>query len=138
VLSRIYHAVQFIGWVAPDKVTALINTSTIVLMPSRQDSLPLVALEAALLARPIVATRVGGLPEVVLHRETGLLVEKEDIIGLADAVNWLLAHPAAAISMGQAARGRVETEFGWERHVAAYDGLYRNLADKTIDRGGLS
>ena len=118
------HAVDFIGWVAPDKVPALINASTIVLMPSRQDSLPLVALEAALMARPIVATCVGGLPEVVVHNETGLLVAKESIGALATAVNWLVAHPEVAISMGHAARTRAQRIFGWEQHVAAYGALY--------------
>jgi glycogen(starch) synthase len=126
----IAHAVDFIGWVAPKAVPSLINASTIVLMPSRQDSLPLVALEAALMARPIVATNVGGLPEVVAHQETGLLVEKEDIRGLADAVTYLLTHPEAAVSMGQAARRRAQIIFAWERHVEAYDSLYRTLIGK--------
>jgi len=96
----IAHAVDFVGWVAPKAVPSLINVLTIVLIPSRQDSLPLVALEAALMARPIVATNVGGLPEVVVHQESGLLVEKEDIRGLADAVTGLLTHPEAAVSIG--------------------------------------
>ena len=133
VVYGIDPAVDFLGWVAPDKVPSLINASTIVLMPSRQDSMPLVALEAALMARPIVATRVGGLPEVVVHEKTGLLVEKENIGGLAEAVNWLLAHREAAVSMGQAARRRAQTIFGWEQHVAAYDALYEKLTNKRND-----
>jgi glycogen(starch) synthase len=67
--------VDFLGWVAPGDVPSLINTVTVVLMPSRQESLPLAALEAALMARPLVAARVGGLPEVVIDEATGLLVE---------------------------------------------------------------
>jgi glycogen(starch) synthase len=124
----IAHAVDFIGWVAPDKVTSLINDSTLVLMPSRKDSLPLVALEASLMARPIVATRVGGLPEVVAHEETGLLVESENSQGLARAVISLLSHADIAERMGSSARVRAQRLFGWERHVDAYDALYRKLA----------
>jgi glycosyltransferase involved in cell wall biosynthesis len=123
----IAHAVDFIGWVAPKAVPSLLNASTVLLMPSRQDSMPLVALETASMARPIVATNVGGLPEVVAHRETGLLVEKEDIPALADAVSYLLDHPEVAVSMGQAARRRAQTIFSWEQHVDAYDALYRKL-----------
>jgi glycogen(starch) synthase len=126
----IEHAVDFIGWVAPDKVPSLINASTIVLMPSRQDSLPLVALEAALMARPIVATRVGGLPEVVAHEETGLLVESENSEALACAVVFLLSHPDLAGRMGERARDRTRRVFGWEQHVDSYDGLYSKLAAK--------
>jgi len=121
------HAVEFVGWVAPDRVPDLINHSTIVLMPSREDSFPLVALEAGALARPIVATRVGGLPEIIQHQETGLLVEKEDSNGLAQAISFLLGHPEAAVSMGQAAQRRIEVAFSWEKHVDAYDTLYRRL-----------
>jgi glycogen(starch) synthase len=121
------HAVDVIGWVAPDKVPSLINASTIVLMPSRQDSMPLVALEASLMARPIVATRVGGLPEVVVHGETGLLVESENSDALAEASLFLLNNPETARKLGGAARDRAQKLFNWERHVNAYDALYRNL-----------
>jgi glycogen(starch) synthase len=122
------HAVDFVGWVAPDEVPSLINSSTIVLMPSRHDSLPLVALEAAWMARPIVATRVGGLPEIVVHKATGLLVEKENIDALAESVMILLADHDTAQRMGQAARERAQKLFSWERHVDAYDALYRRVA----------
>jgi len=125
--AGITHAVQFTGWVAPDTVQSLINGATMVVMPSREDSLPLVALEAAQLARPIVATRVGGLPEVVVHHETGLLVDKEDSAGLAQAISFLIDNPDAAVRMGKAAQRRVEAVFSWERHVDAYDALYRRL-----------
>lgn len=126
----ISRAVEFIGWVAPERVPALINDAAIVVMPSREESLPLVALEAARMARPIIATRVGGLPEIVVHQENGLLVEKEDSNGLAEAISFLFEHPGAAVRMGEAARGRVQTMFSWERHVDAYDALYQKLIKK--------
>jgi glycogen(starch) synthase len=121
------HAVDFIGWIAPDRVPDLFNGSTLVVMPSRHDSLPLVALEAALMARPIVATRVGGLPEVVVHGETGLLVESENSDALAEAILFLLNHPDTARKLGGAARDRAQIVFNWERHVDAYDALYQKL-----------
>src|SRR5207245_2326012 len=58
---KLQAVVEFIGWLEPARVPALINTATLVVMPSRFEGLPLVALEAALMARPIVATRVDGL-----------------------------------------------------------------------------
>jgi glycosyltransferase involved in cell wall biosynthesis len=49
---------------------------------------------------------------------------------LADAISFLLTHPAAAVQMGQAARARVQTLFDWRRHVDAYDALYRRLGKR--------
>jgi glycogen(starch) synthase len=129
-------AVDFLGWVPPENVPALINTSTIVLVPSRQEALGLVALEAAAMARPIVATRVGGLPEVVVHEETGLLVEPENTGALAEAVCFLLENREAAVRMGQAARARAQAVFNWKRHVDAYDELYQQLAHKSQQPAG--
>ena len=124
--------VAFIGWVAPAQVPALLNTATVVVMPSRSEGFGLVALEAALMARPVVATRVGGLPEVVVHEQTGLLVEPDDFAALAAALASLLAHPAVAARLGRAARERAQAVFIWDRCVDAYDTLYRTLTKETV------
>lgn len=124
------HAVDFVGWIAPDQVPALINNATVVVMPSWGEGLPLVALEAALMARPVVATRVAGLSEVVKHQQTGLLTEEYDSGGLAQAIASLLEHPDRATRMGQAARSRVKNVFSFERCVAAYDALYQQLTSR--------
>ena len=124
-------AVDFLGWIAPEHVPALINTATVVVVPSRGwEALPLVALEAALMARPVVAARDAGLPEVVVHQKTGLLVEKEDSIGLARVLTFLLEHPEVAVQMGQAARQRVQEVFSLERCIDAYEALYQKLGKK--------
>lgn len=120
--------VEFLGWVSPDRIPALFNTCTAVVMPSRHEAIPLVALEAALMARPVVGARVGGLPEIVLHQQSGLLVDKEDSTALAQAIAYLFEHPERAAQMGQAARDRVQRDFNWEQHVDSYDRLYRKLA----------
>lgn len=129
--------VHFVGWVAPEAVPSLINRTTIVVMPSQNEGLPLVALEAALMARPVVATHVGGLPEVVVDRETGLLVENGDAGGLAEAIAYLLDHPETAIQMGQMARQRAQELFSFGRWVDAYDVLYRKLCSGAADGSSL-
>jgi glycogen(starch) synthase len=123
--------VEFPGWIAPAEVPALIDTATMVLMPSRQESLPLVALETASMARPIVATRIGGLPEVVADGETGLLVPPEDAPALANAISRLLHQRELASNMGKAAKNRVRQLFSWSSHVDRYDALYRKLTAET-------
>jgi len=119
--------VDFVGWVPPERVPELMNTATVVVVPSREEGFGLVALEAALMARPVVATRVGGLPEVVVHQQTGLLVEPDDSATLAEAIALLLAHPETAAQMGEAARHRAQELFSWDRCVDAYAALYRTL-----------
>ena len=121
------NVITFIGWVSPDKVFALINSSTMVLMPSRREGMPSVVLQAAMMCRPVVATRVSGLSEVVLHQDTGLLIEPEDSNALAEGIGWLLDHPESATQMGQAARRRVQEAFSWEQCVTAYNDLWRRL-----------
>jgi len=129
-------SVDFMGFVHPDRVPALMNESTIILMPSRvPEGFGLVALQAAQMGRPVVATRVGGVAEVVAHGETGLLVDPGNAISLAHAIELLLDDPAQAVRMGRAARARAELLFGWERHVDAYDVLLQRLArDAAVGR----
>ena len=128
--------VELVGWVAPDKVPALINTSMAVLMPSRYEGLPSVALQAGVMARPLVATEVGGLREVIVDRQTGIVVEPEDSEGVAEAVAFLVEHPEEATRMGQNARRRVQSEFSWQRCVDAYDRLYQKLINEKIMKSG--
>jgi glycogen(starch) synthase len=121
--------VDFLGWVSPDDVPALINSVTMMVVPSRwQEAFGLVALQAAQLARPVVASRVGGLAEVVSHGETGILVDADDARALAEAIASLLEEPERAIHYGLNGRNRARTLFGWDRYVDAHDQLYRSLA----------
>lgn len=123
-------AVEFLGWIDPDRVLDLVAQATVVVVPSRREGLSMTTVQAASMARPIVASRVGGLPEVVVHQESGLLVDSEDTHDLAAAVSFLLDHPDDAARMGRAARERVEERFSLDHFVAAYDALYRTLTPR--------
>lgn len=125
---RLNHVVDFLGWVSPRQVFDLINTTTMVIMPSRWEGLPSVALQAGTMARPIIGTRITGITDVVLHEQTGLLVEREDPGAIALAVLSLLRRPEAAVRMGQAARERVREAFSWKHCVEAYEKLWRKLS----------
>jgi glycogen synthase len=120
--------VDFLGWETPERVPRLINSATMVVVPSRwPEPFCLVALESALMSRPVVATAVGGLPEVVAHKESGLLVPKDDSRALAGAILFLLEHPEAATAMGAAARVRARKNFALDQQVDSYERLYRAL-----------
>ena len=120
--------VDFIGWVESNRMPALLNAATMVVMPSRViEGFGFVAMEAAMMGRPVVATRSGGLSEVVTDGRTGLLVERENSQALADAIVYLLDHQDVATKMGQAAQSRAREKFGWKNHVDDFDALYQQL-----------
>ena len=126
-------AVEFVGWVPPENVPALLNTATVVLMPSRwQEAFGIVALQAMQMARPIVASDVGGLPEVVLDGRTGFIVPKDDPAALASASFRLLDCPELAENMGTEARTRALETFGFARHVDGYEALYSKIIGERI------
>jgi len=97
--------VQFCGWA--DDPRSYLLASDVVCMPSRWESFPYIALEAAILGRAIVGSRVDGLDEIVEDGVSGLLVAPEDPIGLAAALDRLAAQPELLSRFGSAARERV-------------------------------
>lgn len=121
-------AVEFMGWVRPEDVPEVVNRSSAVVIPSRwEEPFCLVAVEAALMKRPVVATRVGGLIEVVAHQESGLTVPKEDPAAMAAAMERLLRQPEQARLLGEQGRDRALERFSLDRYVAEYDAMYHQL-----------
>jgi starch synthase len=108
-------------------LVALLAGATVFVCPSVYEPLGIVNLEAMACSTPVVASRVGGIPEVVVEGVTGLLVEPGDEPALAAAVNELLATPEAAAAMGIAGRERAVAQFSWtsiaERTVELYQSL---------------
>ena len=119
--------VEFVGALAHDAVHRFLAAADIVVMPSRAEPFGLVALEAAQMARPVVASAVQGLPEIVTHGETGLLVPPDDAPALADAIAMLLEDPARARALGAAARRRAEIKFAWGPYVDAHERLFEAI-----------
>jgi glycosyltransferase involved in cell wall biosynthesis len=123
--------VEFIGWTDPEEVYALMNRMTMVLIPSRWEGLPLVAIETAYMARPTVATRIPGMAEIVVDGETGLLVEPGDAEGMAKAIAFLLDHPEQATAMGLVARQRALAYFTQQRCADEHEALYTRIVKMT-------
>ncbi|MBC7810884.1 MAG: glycosyltransferase family 4 protein, partial [Burkholderiales bacterium] len=114
----IQHAVNFIGFVQPVSVPRLMNEATMVVVPSRWfEVFGVVAVEAGQMARPVIAARTGGLPEIVIDGETGLLFERENSPALAEAMLTLLSQPETAIHMGEAGYRHVTTAFSLQRYL---------------------
>jgi glycogen(starch) synthase len=120
-------SVEFTGAVDPADVPAFLRRASIVVIPSRAEAFSLVALEAAAMGRPVIATHVGGLPEVVESEKTGVLVEPAQPAALVRAALRLLSDRSGLRAMGEAGRRRAELVFPWDACVAAYLGKYESL-----------
>ena len=116
-------AVSFPGRVGD--VAWWLRRADVVVHPARWEGFGLALLEAMLCERPVVATAVSSIPEIVADGETGLLVPPDDSTALSEAVSALLDDPARASAMGQAGRARAHAEFSVarmaERTAAAYE-----------------
>ena len=95
-------------------VPELMRTAALFARPSLIEGMPLTVLEAMASGLPVIASPVGGTPELVKDGETGLLVDGADAVGLSSAITRLLDDDALRASMGIRARGRVLGEFSWE------------------------
>ncbi|MBI3003324.1 MAG: glycosyltransferase family 4 protein, partial [candidate division NC10 bacterium] len=116
--------VRFLGW--REDIPRILAALSVFVLPSANEGMGMVLVEAMAMGVPVVATRVGGIPSVVPDGECGLLVEPGDVAGLAGAVAKLLADPALAARMGAAGRRRAAA-YGVESMVEQLDGLYRQL-----------
>jgi glycosyltransferase involved in cell wall biosynthesis len=119
----IANRITFLGEVRD--VTSVLARARMFVLPSRSEGIPLTTLEAMACGLPVVATRVGGLPEVVDHGVTGLLVPPGDPAALAEAVARLWNDPARRERMGSAGAQRALELFDIRRMVAQYQALYR-------------
>ena len=117
--------VSLAGW-REDAVDAPL-LADVLCLPSRWEACPYVVLDAMARARCVVASNVDGLPEMIEHGISGLLVEPDDPSALAAALDHLSAHPETVRRMGLAARERAEDHFRVERMVAATHDLYREV-----------
>ncbi len=115
--------VEFLGQVDDQELAALYRAGDLFIMPSRDlygqpiEGLGLVYLEANLCGLPVIASNTGGIPDAVVHGETGLLVNPEDPGDIAAAIVRLLSDKDLAARLGAAGHARVLREFTWE-HVA--------------------
>lgn len=105
----------------------VINASDIFALSSHHEGIPMVLLEAMTLAKPVIAFGVGGICEVVEHRKSGVLIDPNDVHGLASGLKELAGSPELCARLGQGARERVEQEFSDTRQLSQLCEVYRSL-----------
>jgi glycosyltransferase involved in cell wall biosynthesis len=118
--------VRATGWLSAADLTAYYETADVLVAPSRWEGFGLTAVEAMRAGLPVIATRVGGLAEVVEHGATGLLVEPNSSAALASAIRSLGTESLQ--SMGEAGRRRFIERFTLDRMHSQLTGLYQRLS----------
>jgi glycosyltransferase involved in cell wall biosynthesis len=120
--------VEFLGYVDRSRLHGIVSATMCVVMPSIwYENFPYTVLEAFALGKPVVASKIGGLPEMVTDGETGLLFDPGSQEGLNEALSRLVKDPGLAEEMGRKARKRVEREFDSEAHYRRILGVYDSL-----------
>lgn len=98
----------------PDRVREYLSTIDVYALPTGMDTTPLSSREAQLMERPVVATRIGGIPEVVIDKKTGFLVAESDYKGWIEKIRLLVGDKKLAIEIGKAGRQFIIENYNWE------------------------
>lgn len=112
-------AVTYLGM--RDDIRDLMAGADIFVMPSRSEGLPMALIEAMAAGLPVVASRVGGIPEVVENGVHGLLVDADDPVTLAEAISFLSGDPSLRSRLGLAGQARIRDRFSLEAMVEQYE-----------------
>lgn len=126
--------VEFAGFVPAEGLRRAFEEADALVLPAVYDrkgdveGLGVVLIEALAHGRPVIGSDAGGIPDIVVDGETGLLVPPDDPAALARAIERLRDDPVAARAFGARGRAWVERQFGWERIIGALEALYRSLA----------
>jgi glycosyltransferase involved in cell wall biosynthesis len=116
---------------AQEEIVPLLSVSDVFLLPSAQESFGLAALEAMACEVPVVASKVGGLPEVIQDGISGFLHPPDALDAMAASAVTLLTDQARHDEMGKAACRRVRDDFCVDRVVPMYEECYRRLVDSS-------
>ena len=120
-----------------DDVYPLLSVMDVFVLASVSEGFGIALLEAMALSKPVVATAVGGIPQIVMHGQTGLVVEAKDSLALARTISHLLANREQAAAMGKRGRERVEAYFSITASIAKLEGLYAEVLGQAPMKTGV-
>ncbi len=121
--------VLLLGFSPPQEMPRIYLLGDVFTAPSQlEEGLGMVFLEASACGLPILSTQQGGIPEVVIHEKTGLLLaQKDDATELAEKILYLLEHPEYGRELGEKGRQRVVENFSWTKIAESTEGLYNSF-----------
>jgi glycosyltransferase involved in cell wall biosynthesis len=130
--------VRLVGLVTPQQVASMLAGMDILVHASQWEGLPRAAVQALLMAKPVISFDIDGAPEIVLKNSTGLVVPLNDIPALAEAMVMLAGDAGLRERMGRNGRELCLRRFDHNAMVAAIEGLYNELADHRKERQSAS
>jgi glycosyltransferase involved in cell wall biosynthesis len=122
--------VNLVGFIDNENIYEFIGNHHLMVMPSLQEAFGVSALEASAVSRPVVATNVGGVPEVVIDNKTGILVKPNDSKDLAEAIIKLCSEPSLMIKMGQEGHEFVKNNYAWDDSLDKMISLYQKIINE--------
>lgn len=128
--------VKFLG--ARIDLPNVLSACDSVIMPSLTEGFPRVAIEAMASSKPVIATRVGGTPEAIIHNQSGILVPSKNIEAMANAIVNIANNSELATRLGEAARERTEQHYSASKYVARLDEMYSRLAGLSQHRSAFA
>lgn len=128
--SETGHSFRFLGY--QENVFSIIRDFDICVLPSHQDSCPNALLEYMAMGRPVIASNVPGVNEIIHHGETGLLFPAGDAASLAKNIEYLIEHPDVASRLGAAGQQRLRAAFSMSETASQYETFYRRMLRKLV------
>lgn len=123
-------SVHFLGRVSRERLYSLYREVEVYVQPSLYEPFGITILEAMSMKKPVIATRVGGIPEIITNGVEGLLVEPKNSLQLANAIIHVFSDSSLRERLGNNARKKVEKNFTWEAIAKKYIELYNSLLDE--------
>src|SRR5262249_37925675 len=126
--------IRFLGLRGRDQVARLIHGCEVFVLPSRSEPFGIVLIEALGCKKPVIATTVGGIPEIIENGKSGILVEPDNPEALAAALTSVLQNESLRLAMACAGNARVREKFSTENTGSSYEALFDGLltsAEKT-------
>jgi glycosyltransferase involved in cell wall biosynthesis len=129
-------SVTFLGFVHGERKVRQLQCAAVLCLPSYDEGMPMALLEGMSYGIPVVATPVGGIPDLICSGENGLLVSPGDIDGLARAIVSLLTNPALSASIGNAGFAHIERFHSIDHVCTLLNGIYASLSSKPTPESG--
>ena len=124
--------VQLKGWRAPSEIASILARASMAVLPSREESFGNAIAEAMAAGTPVISTRVGSIPEVVVHEQSGLLVAPESPHALASSIQRLTQAPLLAEQLGRGGQRRVRSLFTWDVAAQRFESIYASALTTSL------
>lgn len=128
----IENSVEFTGYKKPSNIVKWFNQIDIFINLSRRESFGVSVVEAMACGLPVIASNIGGLKEIIIDGESGVLVEPDNVFETAEAIEKLIMNSEERDKLGKTARVRVEKYFDWDKSINKIISIYKNYLDNEL------